>query len=90
MACLSEHSVQKVMANKNFLARGVQRAQEPDGTPKLTEPRVVTFGFKHFKIVKKMTTSGKRNVARVEVCLLSHVEQLLDSFGRNQLFDLFQ
>lgn len=41
------------MANKNFLARGVQRTKEPDGTPKLTEPRVVTFGFKNFKIVEK-------------------------------------
>ena len=54
------------MANKNFLARGFQRTEEPDGIPKLTEPRVVAFGFKNFKIVEKIT-SGKRNVARVEV-----------------------
>ena len=34
------------MANKNFLARGIQRNETPESVPKLMEPRVVAFGYR--------------------------------------------
>ena len=37
----------------NFLARGIQRNKEPEGVPKLTEPRAVVIGYRNLKIVEK-------------------------------------
>ena len=39
--CLSEH-----VDNKNFLARGIEQ-KEPEFVWKLTESRVVAFGYKN-------------------------------------------
>ena len=33
--------------NKNFLARGIERKEEPEFVWKLTESRVVAFGYKN-------------------------------------------
>jgi len=41
------------MANKNCLARGIKRNEEPEGVAKLTEPHVVSLGYRNFKIVAK-------------------------------------
>jgi len=37
----------------NFLARGIQRNEEPEGVPKLAEPHVVAIGYRNLKIVEK-------------------------------------
>ena len=54
------------MDNENFLARGIERKEEPEFVWKLMESRVVAFRYKN-ETIEKMTTSAKQNIVHVEV-----------------------
>jgi len=38
------------VANKSFLARGIERNEESQVIQKITDPRVDAFGYRNFKI----------------------------------------